>query len=93
MSDIVLRGTARAHNTLHNVAGAVKRIPERLREQDGQDTVEYIGVLVLVAALIAAVYLFIPTVSGDLQKGATGMVNSIFSHGGGGGGTGTTPGG
>lgn len=76
MSDIVLRSTVRARAELHSL---VETLKQRLREQDGQDTVEYIGVLVLVAAIIAGVFAFIPGVESTLQTDVTHMISDIFN--------------
>jgi Flp pilus assembly pilin Flp len=39
----------------HAHATAVSRLPARLREQRGQGTVEYVGLILLIAVLIAGV--------------------------------------
>jgi len=87
MRDPILHLTARTHLAL---AAARQEIPERLarmaralRDQSGQDIVEYGGILVLVAAILAVLITQtnIPsTIASDISK----EINNIFSTGGGG---------
>jgi Flp pilus assembly pilin Flp len=87
MRDPILRVTARAHVAL---TAARQEFPERLarlgrtlRDQSGQDIVEYGGILVLVAAILAVLITQtnIPsTIASDISK----EINNIFSTGGGG---------
>jgi Flp pilus assembly pilin Flp len=86
MRDPILRVTARTHVAL---AAARQELPERLarmvrtlRDQSGQDIVEYGGILVLVAAILAVLITQtnIPsTIASDISK----EINNIFSTGGG----------
>ena len=57
-----------------------RRAMERLRrEQRGQDLVEYGGILILVAAIIAA--LFAIGIPGDISKFVSTAVNNIVGSG------------
>lgn len=76
MSDIVLRNTARAQIQLTNL---VERLRDRLAEQEGQDTIEYLGVLIVVAAVILAVYQLIPGLKGTISKGAKQVIQGVFN--------------
>jgi Flp pilus assembly pilin Flp len=86
MRDPILRVTARTHVAL---IAARREFPERLarlgralRDQAGQDIVEYGGILVLVAAILAVLITQtnIPsTIASDISK----EINNIFSTGGG----------
>jgi Flp pilus assembly pilin Flp len=86
MTDLALRTSLRARFALNaapraTVSGAhhlARRAGDRLRrEQTGQDIVEYAGMLVLVAAVIAILFaLNLPHVVGQAVSSA---VTSIFS--------------
>lgn len=57
-----------------------RRVADRLRrEQRGQDLVEYGGILILVAAIIAA--LFTIGIPGDISKFVSSAVNGIVGSG------------
>ncbi len=85
MRDPILRATARTHVALIE---ARREFPERiarmvraLRDQAGQDIVEYGGILVLVAAILTVLITQtnIPsTIASDISK----EINNIFSTGG-----------
>jgi Flp pilus assembly pilin Flp len=65
-------------------AGAVHRLAERITDDErGQDTIEYIGVLLVVAALI---FVVLGVVKSDLtttiSKGATSLINKVFAGNG-----------
>ncbi|MCM2389174.1 hypothetical protein [Streptomyces albipurpureus] len=66
-----------AHRTA-SVAEATRK-----RRDEGQDSVEYVGVIVLVAAIIAA--LVGSGVAGDIANGLKTQVSQILGGGGGGG--------
>ena len=86
MRDPILHVTARAHLALiaarHEFPVRLARLSRTLRAQDGQDIVEYGGILVLVAAILAVLITQtnIPsTIASDISK----EINNIFSTGGG----------
>jgi hypothetical protein len=88
MSDITLRtavyakvtGRAMARSVASGAARGAARAADRLRrEQTGQDVLEYVGMIVLVAAVIALLFgLDLPQKAADAVASA---VNSIFSQG------------
>lgn len=89
MRDPILRATARTHVA---VIAARQEFPERLarlvramRDQSGQDIVEYGGILVLVAAILT-VLITQTDIPSTIAHDISSEVNSIFSTGGGGGG-------
>ncbi len=92
MSDLTLRTAARTKVTFQQMTSALalvgQRAGERLRrEQTGQDVIEYSGLIVLIAALIVALFaLHIDTTVSNAVKAA---LSSIFG-GGSSGGTTTT---
>jgi pilus assembly protein Flp/PilA len=45
----------RAHVALHDVAGRARELAERSKEERGQTAAEYMGVLLVVSVIIAAV--------------------------------------
>jgi Flp pilus assembly pilin Flp len=62
------------------VASGSRRAAERLgREQRGQDLIEYGGILILVAAIITA--LFAIGIPGDISKFVSSAVNNIVGSG------------
>ena len=60
-------------------ASGSRRVVERLsREQTGQDLIEYGGILILVAAIIAA--LLASGIVGDVSKFVSSAVNNIVGQ-------------
>ncbi len=87
MRDPILRATARTHVALtaarREFTERLARLGCALRVEDGQDIVEYGGILVLVAAILTVLITQtnIPsTIASDISK----EINNIFSTGGGG---------
>lgn len=79
MSDIVLRSTARAHVKLTDL---MQTLRTRLAEQEGQDTIEYLGVLLVVAAVIAVVIGFVnKSLLGDISGDVQNAIDSVFQKG------------
>jgi Flp pilus assembly pilin Flp len=61
------------------VAAGSRRAAKRLRDPSGQDLVEYGGILILVAAIIAALFaIHIPT---DISNFVSSAVDSIVGNG------------
>jgi len=80
MSTLLLFSAVRIHTS---VAGAVRNLAARLADDErGQDTIEYLGVLLVVAALISIVVLVVKTnLQSTIETGATNLINSVFSAG------------
>lgn len=56
MSDLILTATTTAQTNLYALRQTVGRAANRLRLQDGQDIVEYGGMLVLIAGVVALLF-------------------------------------
>jgi Flp pilus assembly pilin Flp len=97
MSDLILHIATRAQVARYSAVQAISATAGRAyqrftREQSGQDMVEYAGVLLIVALIIAAVA---ASPLGDtIKNGISGLVNDVL-HGTNpqSGGTASTPGG
>ncbi len=61
------------------VASGSRRAAERLRDPSGQDLIEYGGILILVAAIIAA--LLATGIVGDVKNFVSSAVNNIVGGG------------
>ena len=72
MNEIILREQVRAQ---YAIAEAFENLIERMRREDGQTSVEYVGVIVVVAALILAFKGQIGSVVGGL----VGKISSTIS--------------
>ncbi len=70
------------------VRDMARRASERLNSEEGQTAAEYLGVLVLIAAIVAA---FISLNIGGKIAGAVGSAIDNITNGGGGGGGGKPP--
>lgn len=87
MSDLILRSTSRARVARHSakqalVRGARRTLDRLRRDEDGQDMIEYAGVVVVVAVLIGIVITFTQsTLGGQITDGISNLVNNIFSSG------------
>lgn len=88
MSDLTLQlvvraqvtGRALARSAAKPVARGASRVAHRLhREQTGQDVLEYAGMIVLVAAVIAL--LFTLDLPQKVASAIASAVNSVFSQG------------
>jgi Flp pilus assembly pilin Flp len=55
MTDIVLHTAVKVESVKDAVTNRLSHVAARLREEGGQDMIEYAGVLVLVAIILAAV--------------------------------------
>jgi Flp pilus assembly pilin Flp len=78
MSDLVLLTAVRVKSTL---SGFVQDLAARIADDErGQDTIEYIGVLLIVAALIAVVVGIVQTKLGStIESGASSLINKVFA--------------
>lgn len=76
MSDIVLRNTARIQVQL---SGLLETLRDRLADQEGQDTIEYIGVLLVVATLIGVVVVAVGGLGDTIKSGATTLIHDVFT--------------
>ena len=68
------------------LASAVQGIAARITDDErGQDTIEYIGVLLVVAALITVVVGIVNngSLTSTITNGAKNLINSVFSAGSG----------
>ena len=65
------------------VTGALNRLAERIADDErGQDTIEYIGVLLVVAALIAVVVAVVKTdLSSTIANGAKSLISNVLKVG------------
>jgi Flp pilus assembly pilin Flp len=77
MSNFIIRTHIELQNLSRAMVSAMAGAAERVRSEDGQDLVEYGGLLILVAAIIAA--LFAAGVVGDFTKYVKPAVDSIFT--------------
>ena len=77
MSDIILHAGSYAQTLTARTRAAVERLRD---EESGQDLIEYAGVLVVVAALIAIVATLATTSIGpEIGKQVKNLVDQIFS--------------
>lgn len=90
MSDITLRTAARTHIAVSRFTSTLVQYAQRAaeraeREQTGQDVIEYAGLVVLVAALIAALFVLHidTTVKNAVSKALTGIFGGGSASGGG----------
>jgi Flp pilus assembly pilin Flp len=97
MSDLILRTSVKAVCTRDRAVDSLRNVLLRLRDNEsGQDMIEYIGVLVVVAAVIVgALGIFDTGFFNTIGSKVSHEITTIFSAGPGGGGSGTstTPGG
>ena len=77
MSNFIIRTQIELQNFSRAMADALAGAVEHVRREDGQDLVEYGGLLILVAAIIAA--LFAAGIVGDFTKYVKPAVDSIFT--------------
>jgi Flp pilus assembly pilin Flp len=78
MSDITTNArdlAIRARVAMHDAAGRTHDLVERAKDQRGQTAAEYMGVLLLVSVIIAA--LFASPVGGWIADGVEGLVQDI----------------
>jgi Flp pilus assembly pilin Flp len=85
MSDLILRSASRAQVARHTasqmlVAFAHGLVERCRREETGQDMVEYAGVLVIVAAIIGAVFLGASGIGQSIVTHIGNEIDKIFSH-------------
>jgi hypothetical protein len=59
--------------------GIVRRIADRIADERGQDTIEYLGVLLVVAALIGLVMGVVPSFRQTIINGANSVIDSVFN--------------
>ena len=77
MSNLMIRTQVELQNFTRAVAAAMTGAAERVRREDGQDLVEYGGLLILVAAIIGA--LFAAGIVGDFTSYVKPAVKAIFT--------------
>jgi hypothetical protein len=65
----------RARVAMHDVAGRARDLAERSREERGQTAAEYMGVLLLVSLIIAA--LFTSSVGDWIKNGVADLVDDV----------------
>jgi Flp pilus assembly pilin Flp len=65
----------RARVAMHDVAGRAREVAERSREERGQTAAEYMGVLLLVSLIIAA--LFTSSVGDWIKNGVSDLVDDV----------------
>ena len=78
MSDITTTAhelAARAHVALIDVADRVRDLGERAKDERGQTAAEYMGVLLLVSLIIAA--LFTSSIGDWIKNGVSDLVGDI----------------
>lgn len=81
MSDLILSTATRTQLELRAAVAHLHRWVERLQsEENGQDMIEYAGVIVIVALIIGAVVLLVPGIKSSLSSGISKQINNIFSH-------------
>ena len=80
MSNLFLLTAVRVQTT---VTDALERFAERLADDErGQDTIEYIGVLLVVAALIAVVVTVVKNnLSTTIENGAKSLISNVLKVG------------
>jgi len=77
MSNFMIHTQIKLHNLSMRAAAGLADAMERVRREDGQDLVEYGGLLILVAAIITA--LFAAGVVSDIGKYVAPAVKTIFT--------------
>jgi Flp pilus assembly pilin Flp len=77
MSDFIIRSHIKLQNISRAMVSAMNDAAERLRREDGQDLVEYGGLLILVAAIIGA--LFAAGIVSDFTTYVKPAVKTIFT--------------
>ena len=77
MSNFIIRTQIELQNFSRAMAAALAGAVEQVRREDGQDLVEYGGLLILVAAIIAA--LFAAGIVGRLHQVRQARGRSIFT--------------
>ena len=77
MSNLMIHTQIKLQNFSRAMVTAVAGAAERVRREDGQDLVEYGGLLILVAAIVAA--LFAAGIVSDFGKYVSPAVQSIFT--------------
>lgn len=77
MSNLMIRTQIELQNFSRAMAASLAGAVERVRREDGQDLVEYGGLLILVAAIIAA--LFAANIVSDFGTYVKPAVKAIFS--------------
>jgi Flp pilus assembly pilin Flp len=77
MSNFIIRTHIELQNLSRAMTAAMVGAVERVRREDGQDLVEYGGLLILVAAIIAA--LLTAGIVDDFGKYVSPAVSKIFT--------------
>jgi Flp pilus assembly pilin Flp len=78
MSAFLLLTTVRVQTT---VSGFVRGLAERLADDErGQDMIEYLGVLAIVAALIGVVVTLTSSLGAPIKSGASKVISEVFNH-------------
>lgn len=77
MSNLIIRSQIELQNFTRTMVAAMSGAVERMRREDGQDLVEYGGLLILVAAIIGA--LLAAGIVGDFGSYVKPAVKAIFT--------------
>lgn len=78
MSDFLIHTTVRVQSTL---TGLVRNLAARIAEDErGQDMIEYLGVLAIVAALITVVIGLTTSLGDPIKSGASKVISEVFNH-------------
>lgn len=77
MSNLIIRTQIELQSFPRAMAAGLAGLVERVRREDGQDLVEYGGLLILIAAIITA--LLAAGIVGDFSKYVSPAVQSIFT--------------
>jgi hypothetical protein len=76
MSDVMIHTHIKLQSLSRAMAAGLAEVVERVRSEDGQDLVEYGGLLILVAAIIGA--LLSAGIVSDFTSYVTPAVKTIF---------------
>lgn len=77
MNDVTLKAYA-------TYLAAKTSLRDRMAEEDGQTAAEYLGIVVVIALIIGAIYT--SDIDSQIADGLTSLVSNILGGGGGGGG-------
>lgn len=70
-----------AFRTQVSLAGLARKLSARVVDDEcGQDAIEYIGVLAVVAVVIGVVIAVASGLQGTITSGASKVISEVFSH-------------
>lgn len=78
MSDIVLHTAVKVQTAQASAIEYTKRAIQRMRDEEGQGALEYVGLIVVVAIIIGAVLAIIPNLAGKISQEINHIVTSIL---------------